>query len=122
MKYTLLSELPDASNFGEDYDRAEAEMVASSKVRQAYVPPAEAGMYPVGNNVSALVGGGYKPYVENYEFPQASVSCISVADHTEGCMVCSRLYRNDNTMLIIVIVFLGVVNLLLIKRILENRQ
>jgi hypothetical protein len=47
-------------------------------------------------------------------------SCIDVAEHTENCLVCSKLYTNNNTVYIIMIIFLAVVNLLLLKRILET--
>ncbi len=49
-----------------------------------------------------------------------SHNCVDIAEHTENCLVCSKLYANNNTLYIIMIIFLAVVNLLLLKRILET--
>jgi len=46
-------------------------------------------------------------------------NCIDVAEHTHNCLVCSKLYTNNNTLYILIIVFLAIVNLLLLKRILD---
>ncbi len=47
-------------------------------------------------------------------------SCVDVSEHTVHCTVCSKLYNNNNTVFILVIIFLAIVNLLLLKRILES--
>ena len=80
----------------------------------------------------------YQPYnaqrvYENYDTPPLPLkqshshidritghSCVDVAEHTINCLVCSKLYANNNTIFILIIVFLAVVNLLLLKRILET--
>ncbi len=49
-------------------------------------------------------------------------SCVDVADHATSCSVCSKLYSNNNTVFILIIIFLAVVNLLLLKRILETEK
>ena len=49
-------------------------------------------------------------------------NCVDVADHASTCMVCSKLYTNNNTVFILIIIFLAVVNLLLLKRILETEK
>lgn len=48
------------------------------------------------------------------------VNCISVAEHTQSCLVCSRLYTNDRTIYIIAIIMLLIICILLIKRVLES--
>lgn len=53
-----------------------------------------------------------KPYIKHH-------NCIDVAEHTHNCLVCSKLYTNNNTLYILIIVFLAIVNLLLLKRILD---
>ena len=50
------------------------------------------------------------------------VSCVDAADHVQSCVVCSKLYKNNNTLLILLLVFLAVINLLLLKRILETEK
>ena len=74
----------------------------------------------------------YNPYEEeviqeNYEKKMTNVEkysnhCIDVAEHTANCVVCSKLYANNNTIFILIIVFLALVNLLLLKRILETEK
>jgi len=49
-------------------------------------------------------------------------NCVDVAEHASQCLVCSKLYTNNNTIFILIIIFLAVVNLLLLKRILETEK
>jgi hypothetical protein len=68
-----------------------------------------------------------EPVHENYEHKlqhkeKSSNQCIDVADHAANCPVCSKLYANNNTIFILIIVFLALVNLLLLKRILETEK
>ena len=79
----------------------------------------------------------YRPYeaemvYENYKDQKQSKkenytnndtnNCVDVAEHAENCVVCSKLYKNDRTIFILIIIFLAVVNLLLLKRILETER
>ena len=70
----------------------------------------------------------YNPYrtYENFD-PSVSSnikknepSCVDIAEHTANCLVCSKLYNNNNALLIILIVFLAIVNILLIKYVLDT--
>ena len=68
-----------------------------------------------------------EPIHENYENKSSykdtpSNQCVDVADHAANCPVCSKLYANNNTIFILIIVFLALVNLLLLKRILETEK
>ena len=47
------------------------------------------------------------------------ISCIEISRHIMDCPICSRFYKNDNTMYIIAIVVLAIVCLLLLKRVLN---
>lgn len=47
-------------------------------------------------------------------------SCVEIAEHTSNCAVCSKLYANNNTIFIFIIIFQAVILLLLLKRILET--
>lgn len=49
-----------------------------------------------------------------------SPSCIDIAEHTGKCSVCSKLYANNNTIFIFIVIFQAIVILLLLKRILET--
>lgn len=71
----------------------------------------------------------YNPYRihENFESSvnipsnkKSEPSCVDIAEHTANCLVCSKLYNNNNVFLIILIVFLAAVNILLIKYVLDT--
>jgi hypothetical protein len=47
------------------------------------------------------------------------INCIEIANHIQGCPICSRFYNNDKTVYIIAIVVLTIVCLLLLKRVLN---
>ncbi len=64
--------------------------------------------------------GNQQDFNINNNLYSAQLNCVTVAQHTENCMVCSRLYKNDNTVYIIVIGVLTIISMLLTKRILES--
>lgn len=47
-------------------------------------------------------------------------TCVDVAEHATSCSVCSRLYANNNTLLIIFLVISLIFNIMFIKKILET--
>ena len=57
----------------------------------------------------------YDKFAKHFEH----LSCISVAEHANNCIVCSRLYNNDRTGYIIVIILLAIICILLLKRVLN---
>ena len=48
------------------------------------------------------------------------ISCIDIANHVKYCMVCGRLYKQDSTLYIVVIIFLLLVCLILLKNVLNK--
>ena len=46
-------------------------------------------------------------------------SCIGVAGHVENCPICSKLYKNDKSIYVIVIILLTILCILLLKRVLD---
>jgi hypothetical protein len=48
-----------------------------------------------------------------------SPTCLEIADHVGSCPICSRFYKNDNTVYIIAIVILSIICILLLKRVLN---
>lgn len=110
-------------------------------IRNGYQPPQEAGMgsrqaaqqqqqQPQQQQMQMQI---YEQPPQNLEPQQLQVyepmkyiqhdyrhlSCISVADHASNCIVCSRLYNNDRTGYIIVIILLSIICILLLKRVLN---
>ncbi len=53
------------------------------------------------------------------QFVPPQLNCLDVAQHIQGCPICSKFYQNDKTVYIIVIVVLSIVCLLLLKRVLN---
>lgn len=47
------------------------------------------------------------------------LNCINVAEHTTNCVVCSRLYQQNNAGYIVVIILLAIICILLLKRVLN---
>lgn len=47
------------------------------------------------------------------------INCVDIAKHVQDCPICSKFYKNDNTVYIIAIVVLAIVCLLLLKRVLD---
>lgn len=61
---------------------------------------------------------------ENYETvsPQKNymdIPCIDIANHIQGCPICSKFYKNDNSLHIITILILSIVCILLLKKVLN---
>lgn len=46
-------------------------------------------------------------------------NCIDIANHIQGCPICSKFYKNDNIIFIAIIVFLVIFCLLLLKKVLN---
>ena len=51
--------------------------------------------------------------------PPKFPSCLEVSEHISSCPICSKLYKNDNTLYIITIVILAVLCILLLKKVLN---
>ena len=64
------------------------------------------------------INEGYETYQKS-KLRAPENTCADVADHAANCKVCSQLYKNDNTILIIAIVILSIICIILLKRILE---
>lgn len=63
----------------------------------------------------------HEQHQENFDQTPISYkpSCLEVAEHIKDCPICSKLYNNDNTVYIIVIVILSIICILLLKRVLD---
>lgn len=48
-----------------------------------------------------------------------SPTCLTVHAHVQSCPICSRFFKNDNTVYIIAIVILAIICILLLKRVLN---
>jgi hypothetical protein len=59
------------------------------------------------------------PIQETTRPPIGSPTCLEIADHVGACPICSRFYKNDNTVYIIAIVILAIICILLLKKVLN---
>lgn len=57
-------------------------------------------------------------FEENLE-DDKKLNCIDIAEHVKDCPICSKFYKRDNTLYIIVIVVLAIITILLLKRVLN---
>ncbi len=53
------------------------------------------------------------------KLPNDSPTCLEIHDHVQTCPICSRFFKNDNTVYIIAIVILSIICILLLKKVLN---
>ena len=63
----------------------------------------------------------YEPEIENMDLLIRPISCVHVAHHASNCIVCSKLYTNDRTNYIIIIILLLTICVMLFKKILDSK-
>lgn len=74
---------------------------------------------PYNIHSSGALAPNSQQFYEPYENLKSNSTCLDLANHAENCPVCSRLYNNDKTIYILVIVVLCIICILLLKRVLE---
>lgn len=132
---TLIDDLPyldEIDNNNNIYNMIPSDK--SSQIVQKFIrnhnynPPLESGM---NNNQQQIIPQQNFPTVDipmPYEQQQQQpiyksnyydLSCVSVADHATNCVVCSRLYDNNNTGYVVTIILLSIICILLLKRVLN---
>jgi hypothetical protein len=115
-------------------------------ISQNHIPPNQSGMgvpqyggyesignmyggygSPIGNGNIKMSGsyGGYSHEdffnpPENYTPPpNVPGNCMSVADHTANCPVCSKLYKCDKTLYVLFIIVLAALCAILVKKVMD---
>jgi len=58
-------------------------------------------------------------HMSNHMGMSGELNCINVAEHTTNCVVCSRLYQQNNAGYIVTIILLAIICILLLKRVLN---
>lgn len=53
------------------------------------------------------------------KFSNNTFSCLDIAEHVKMCPICTRFYRNDYSLYIILIVILAIICILLTKKVLN---
>ncbi len=96
-------------------------------IRNSHQPPQEAGMVyynPKKPQPQQLMNYPQYDMENNNNYfqdpqPQPQLNCIDVAKHIEQCPICSKFYNKDNTIYIVLIIFLTIVTIILLKKVLD---
>jgi hypothetical protein len=130
---TMIDELPDVDQLVDQgmgnndrvgYGYGNADEKLQKFIRPSHKITPEAGMAPYG----AFRGGPKPPIVEipiqemNIMAPPPHImpiSCIDIANHIQNCPICSKFYKNDTSIHMIVIITLAIICVLLLKRVLN---
>lgn len=60
----------------------------------------------------------YQPSTsKNHDIP--SISCIEIVNHIKSCPICSKLYKTDTSIHLIIIVILCIICVLLFKKVMQ---
>ena len=72
------------------------------------------------NPIDSLEGFTESKIIQKPEkFILPGMSCLDIANHVEGCPICSKFYKNSNTLFLIIIFILSVFCLILLKKVLD---
>ena len=131
---TMIDDLPDLSDLesngaqqqfqsheGEIQDPKYSKYIRS---RMNTAAP-ESGMAPYNPPPQSSLQPSYPPqqhYQQQEEIRRPSrdsPTCIEIADHVMSCPICSKFYKNDNSVYIIAIVVMAIITILLLKRVLD---
>jgi hypothetical protein len=68
----------------------------------------------------------FEPYInepllqkEMFEPSPPPLNCLDVCNHIKNCPLCSKFYKNDNTLYVIIIVILLILTIILTKKVLN---
>ncbi len=107
---------------GQDTNREDPDKYKKYIRNNSYNLPKDAGMgynnntqYNPSQNLEKNIEQIYEPIISNYNIP----NCIQISEHIRDCPICTRFYKNDNTIHIIIIIILSIMCLLLLKRVLD---
>lgn len=124
-KVTYIDDLPTLESIAPDSSKFD------KYIRNSHQTPSESGMH---NNSKIIVSPNdpraqqqqqheyFQHQQQLYEAPydqRPPGNCIDVSDHVHNCPVCSKLYCNDKTIYIVIIVLLTIICILLLKKVLD---
>ena len=75
--------------------------------------------HPQQHSQNFLVQQPPMPGSYSLEENSKSPTCLEIADHVSNCPICSKFYKNDNSIYIIAIIILSIMCVLLLKRVLD---
>jgi len=125
-KYTLIDDLKDISEIS-DTNKETNEQITKFIRKQMPNPPNQSGMA----SASTSYGNGQKfnhdkqpdfyPDVYDQQENKLPVTlyCLDVHSHIQSCPICSRFFKQDNSLYIIAIIILSIICIMLLKKVLN---
>jgi hypothetical protein len=133
MNHTKLSDIPYLDDIESGNPTIQSEHFESPRIPQGgmntskfirqtsgNVVPEESGMIPynqyasINNNV---IPQSQQPQPGNNYY--RDLNCVEVSDHIQNCPVCSKFYKQDTSIYMIMIILLSIICILLLKRVLN---
>lgn len=122
----MIDELPDVDELvdSQPYGQGRPDEKLQKFIRPNHRITPEAGMAPYGPLKPSIEIPIQEVNVMNQPMPvhmpmPMHMNCIDISNHIQNCPICSRFYKNDNTIHIVIIVILGLICILLLKRVLN---
>jgi hypothetical protein len=99
-------------------------IVPTTHYREVEYQAEDPNNYRMGPNAYPVPKTNYVPQnynsLEGYNRGNRELTCIEVANHIRSCPICSKIYDNDKSVYIIIIVILVIVCAILFKKVIEN--
>ena len=129
-KYTLIDDLKDISEIS-DTNKETNEQITKFIRKQMPNPPNQSGMANTNKSTSPNYGNGHKfnqdkntdfyPDVYDQQENKLPVTlyCLDVHSHIQSCPICSKFFKQDNSLYIIAIIILSIICIMLLKKVLN---
>ena len=128
---TLIEDLPDIEDMN-DYQSTSVQTDNKYQkfIRNDHKIPNEAGMkprqnYPIQQQYQQLPlqqrpeHMSNPDYYEPFKHSQSHVNCRDLVEHYESCPLCSKFFKTDYTLYIIIIIMLSITVIILLKKVLN---
>jgi hypothetical protein len=123
-KYTLIDDLKDISEIS-DTNKETNEQITKFIRKQMPNPPNQSGMastnYGNGQKFNHDKQPDFYPDVYDQQENKLPVTlyCLDVHSHIQSCPICSRFFKQDNSLYIIAIIILSIICIMLLKKVLN---
>jgi hypothetical protein len=125
---TLIEDLPDAEEMNDYSQSQQPDNKYQKFIRNDHKTPSESGMNPRQNQNIPTQQPQYNQqeyfvnpnYYEPFKQPNNShVNCRDLVEHYENCPLCSKFFKSDYTLYIIIIILLSITVIILLKKVLN---
>lgn len=133
MSVTMIDDLPNIDELDQnDQYTNENDTKYQKFIRNSHRPNAESGMSsmhsggmhpqmhtPMNEIVGDIRSAGMREHYQPVEHYSPPFNCIDIANHINSCPICSRFYKHDKSVYIVIIALLLIVCVLLLKKVLN---